>query len=96
MNYLLRLWQRAASQRNWICHLVYKVYTLFRLTDELINPFMRLLIFADSKEQVLANLANFAYDPGNVDFLKELQVTDLFLDMLTEENENFVEFGMGE
>lgn len=75
---------------------MYKVYALFRLTDELINPFMRLLIFADSKEQVLANLANFAYDPGNVDFLKELQVTDLFLDMLTEENENFVEFGMGE
>lgn len=51
---------------------------------------------SDSKEQVLANLANFAYDPGNLDFLKELQVPDLFMDMLTEENENFVEFGMGE
>lgn len=45
---------------------------------------------------MLANLANFAYDPKNVEFLRELQVTDLFLDMLTEENENFVEFGMGE
>lgn len=45
---------------------------------------------------MLANLANFAYDPKNMDYLKELQVTDLFLDMLTEENENFVEFGMGE
>lgn len=45
---------------------------------------------------MLANLANFAYDPGNIDFLKELQVPDLFMDMLTEENENFVEFGMGE
>lgn len=45
---------------------------------------------------MLANLANFAYDPNNMDYLKELQVTDLFLDMLTEENENFVEFGMGE
>lgn len=49
----------------------------------------------EAKEQVLANLANFAYDPNNLDYLKELQVTDLFLDMLTEENENFVEFGMG-
>ncbi|XP_020774056.1 armadillo repeat-containing protein 7 [Boleophthalmus pectinirostris] len=49
----------------------------------------------DAKEQVLANLANFSYDPKNYDYLKDLQVIDLFLDMLTEENENFVEFGMG-
>ncbi|KAM9560331.1 armadillo repeat-containing protein 7 [Salvelinus alpinus] len=49
----------------------------------------------EAKEQVLANLANFAYDPGNLENLRTLQVTDLFLDMLTEENENFVEFGIG-
>uniref|UniRef100_A0A3B3ZI34 Uncharacterized protein n=1 Tax=Periophthalmus magnuspinnatus TaxID=409849 RepID=A0A3B3ZI34_9GOBI len=49
----------------------------------------------EAKEQVLANLANFSYDPKNYDHLRDLQVTDLFLDMLTEENENFVEFGMG-
>ncbi|KAM6964528.1 armadillo repeat-containing protein 7 [Tautogolabrus adspersus] len=49
----------------------------------------------EAKEQVLANLANFAYDPNNMEYLRELQVTDLFLDMLTEDNENFVEFGMG-
>lgn len=49
----------------------------------------------EAKEQVLANLANFAYDPKNYDYLRDLQVTDLFLDMLTEDNENFVEFGMG-
>ncbi|XP_047465400.1 armadillo repeat-containing protein 7 [Mugil cephalus] len=49
----------------------------------------------EAKEQVLANLANFAYDPKNTEYLKDLQVADLFLDMLTEENENFVEFGMG-
>ncbi|XP_061887857.1 armadillo repeat-containing protein 7 [Entelurus aequoreus] len=49
----------------------------------------------EAKEQVLANLANFAYDPKNVDFLKQLQVPDLFLDMLSEDNHNFVEFGMG-
>lgn len=49
----------------------------------------------EAKEQVLANLANFAYDPKNFEYLRDLQVTDLFLDMLTEENENFVEFGMG-
>lgn len=49
----------------------------------------------NAKEQVLANLANFAYDPRNMDDLMKLQVTELFLDMLTEENENFVEFGIG-
>ncbi|AWP18107.1 Armadillo repeat-containing protein 7 [Scophthalmus maximus] len=49
----------------------------------------------EAKEQVLANLANFAYDPTNMEHLRQLQVTDLFLDMLTEDNENFVEFGMG-
>ncbi|XP_008312707.1 armadillo repeat-containing protein 7 [Cynoglossus semilaevis] len=49
----------------------------------------------EAKEQVLANLANFAYDPKNMEYLRELQVLDLFLDMLTEENENFVEFGIG-
>lgn len=49
----------------------------------------------EAKEQVLANLANFSYDPKNMEDLRQLQVTDLFLDMLTEENENFVEFGMG-
>ncbi|KAJ7987549.1 hypothetical protein DPEC_G00327640 [Dallia pectoralis] len=49
----------------------------------------------EAKEQVLANLANFAYDPKNLEDLKTLQVIELFLDMLTEENENFVEFGIG-
>ncbi|KAK0136021.1 Armadillo repeat-containing protein 7 [Merluccius polli] len=49
----------------------------------------------EAKEQVLANLANFSYDPKNMDDLRQLQVTDLFLDMLTEENQNFVEFGLG-
>lgn len=50
----------------------------------------------EAKEQILANLANFAYDPRNMESLRMLQVTELFLDMLTEENENFVEFGIGE
>ncbi|XP_069510930.1 armadillo repeat-containing protein 7 isoform X2 [Ambystoma mexicanum] len=49
----------------------------------------------EAKEQVLANLANFAYDPQNYGHLRQLQVIDLFLDMLTEENEMLVEFGIG-
>ncbi|XP_077315449.1 armadillo repeat-containing protein 7 [Lithobates pipiens] len=49
----------------------------------------------EAKEQVLANLANFSYDPKNFSDLQKLQVPDLFLDMLTEDNENLVEFGIG-
>ncbi|XP_040312307.1 armadillo repeat-containing protein 7 isoform X2 [Herpailurus yagouaroundi] len=49
----------------------------------------------DAKEQVLANLANFAYDPNNYQYLRQLQVLDLFLDSLSEENENLVEFAIG-
>uniref|UniRef100_A0A8C0UUF6 Armadillo repeat containing 7 n=2 Tax=Paridae TaxID=9153 RepID=A0A8C0UUF6_CYACU len=49
----------------------------------------------EAKEQVLANLANFAYDPSNYEYLRQLQVLDLFLDMLTEDNESLVEFAMG-
>ncbi|XP_015397125.1 armadillo repeat-containing protein 7 isoform X4 [Neofelis nebulosa] len=48
----------------------------------------------DAKEQVLANLANFAYDPSNYQYLRQLQVLDLFLDSLSEENENLVEFAI--
>ncbi|XP_075441017.1 armadillo repeat-containing protein 7 [Ascaphus truei] len=50
---------------------------------------------AEAKEQVLANLANFSYDPRNSADLRQLQVPDLFLDMLTEDNETLVEFGIG-
>ncbi|NWR66298.1 ARMC7 protein, partial [Bucorvus abyssinicus] len=45
----------------------------------------------EAKEQVLANLANFAYDPRNYEYLRQLQVLDLFLDMLTEDNETLVD-----
>ena len=62
---------------------------------ELLFAYITYFTFSEAKEQVLANLANFAYDPNNMENLRELQVPDLFLDMLTEENANFVEFGMG-
>ncbi|XP_077973357.1 armadillo repeat-containing protein 7-like [Styela clava] len=49
------------------------------------------------KEQVLANLANFAYDPINYEYLRKLQVVDLFLDCLTDDediNSKISEFGI--
>ncbi|KAE8576866.1 hypothetical protein XENTR_v10004353 [Xenopus tropicalis] len=65
--------------------------TEFQDTDSVVSP----LNCSEAKEQVLANLANFAYDPRNFSDLRKLQVLDLFLDMLTEGNENLVEFGLG-
>ncbi|XP_041475715.1 armadillo repeat-containing protein 7-like isoform X2 [Lytechinus variegatus] len=47
------------------------------------------------REQVLANLANFAYDPINYEYLRQLNAVDLFLDTLTEPSERLVEFGIG-
>lgn len=56
---------------------------------------------AESKKQTLANLANFAYDPINYDFIKQLHLTDLFLAQLTgtrgelEAAEELVYFAIG-
>ncbi|KAH9781186.1 ARM repeat superfamily protein [Citrus sinensis] len=56
----------------------------------------------ERKEKIVANLANFAYDPYNYTFLRQcicnflqLNVLELFLDCITEPNEKLVEFGVG-
>lgn len=49
----------------------------------------------DSKLQVLANLANFAYDPINYDYFRQLNIIELFLDCLEECDDRIVEFAIG-
>ncbi|KAE9597963.1 hypothetical protein Lal_00029560 [Lupinus albus] len=49
----------------------------------------------ETKEKILANLANFAYDPYNYNFLRQLNVLELFLDCMSEPSEKLVEFGVG-
>lgn len=49
----------------------------------------------EAREQIVANLANFAYDPINYEHLRRLNILDLFLDMLSEDKESLVEFGIG-
>ncbi|XP_051114709.1 GTP-binding protein YPTM2-like isoform X2 [Andrographis paniculata] len=49
----------------------------------------------EMKEKIVANLGNFAYDPYNYTFLRQLNVLELFLDCLTEPNERLVEFALG-
>lgn len=46
----------------------------------------------DSREQVLANLANFAYDPINYEFIRKLHIIDIFLDELANTNDKLVEY----
>ncbi|GAB1868350.1 Armadillo repeat-containing protein 7 [Camponotus japonicus] len=49
----------------------------------------------DAKEQVLSNLANFAYDPINYGYMRQLQIIDIFLDSLSENNPKLVQFAIG-
>lgn len=49
----------------------------------------------ETKERIVSNLANFAYDPYNYTFLRQLNVLELFLDCMIEPNERLVEFGVG-
>ncbi|XP_077981703.1 armadillo repeat-containing protein 7-like [Glandiceps talaboti] len=67
---------------------------LFKFLQQLISEFQK-SSSEESKEQVLANLSNFAYDPVNYEYLRKLNIIDLFLDMLEEESEKMVELALG-
>ncbi|KAI4370625.1 hypothetical protein MLD38_018957 [Melastoma candidum] len=62
--------------------------------QNLVNQFQNATT-EEVKEKIAANLANFAYDPYNFIFLRQLNVLELFLDCLTEPNEKLKEFGAG-
>ncbi|MQL88890.1 hypothetical protein Taro_021451 [Colocasia esculenta] len=66
----------------------------FQYLQELVSQFQN-ASDEESKEKVVAHLANFAYDPYNYTFLRQLNVLELFLDCITEPNEKLVEFGAG-
>lgn len=48
----------------------------------------------EAKEQVTANLANFAYDPINYEFLKKSSVLEIFLHLLVSGNEKLTLHGI--
>lgn len=48
----------------------------------------------EAKREVLANLANFAYDPVNYEYIKQLHILDIFLEQLSEPNEDLIHFGL--
>ena len=51
--------------------------------------------FTENKLQIIANLANFGYDPINYGFFRTLNVLDLFLDVLAEEEQDGSRTGDG-
>lgn len=64
-----------------------KAFKFFFFFNRLI--FKTTLILA-AKHQISANLANFAYDPINFEFLKKAGVVDLFIELLDSEEEILV------
>ncbi|CAO3641528.1 unnamed protein product [Cunninghamella blakesleeana] len=49
----------------------------------------------EAKQQILANLANFSYDPINYEWLWEVYVIDIFLEALKSQDILLQEFAMG-
>ncbi|KAI4466119.1 armadillo repeat-containing protein 7 [Holotrichia oblita] len=48
----------------------------------------------DAKQQILANLANFAYDPINYDYIRDLHIADLFLSQLSGNKDELLHYGL--
>ncbi|CAG9769190.1 unnamed protein product [Ceutorhynchus assimilis] len=65
----------------------------YEFLKQLINEFTTTKAY-DSKKQTLANLANFAYDPINYEFIKQLHIIDLFLAQLSENADDLIHFAL--
>lgn len=52
------------------------------------------MFIVEAKKEVLANLANFAYDPINYEHIKKLRILDVFLQQLSENNEELLHFAL--
>lgn len=79
--------------RNWIITLIWTSSTSsnwfwpFQHSMSLTITFLTVLIFSDAKCQVLANLANFAYDPINYGYIRDVGVLDIFLHVVKNETD---------
>ncbi|EXB39684.1 Armadillo repeat-containing protein 7 [Morus notabilis] len=79
-----KIWNSKASISSGSVNLFQELVTQFQNSNN-----------EETKERLVANLADFAYDPYNYTFLRQLNVLELFLDCITEPNEKLVEFGIG-
>ncbi|XP_075235656.1 armadillo repeat-containing protein 7-like [Lycorma delicatula] len=58
----------------------------FEYLKKLVEEYSAITTSLDMKRQLIANLANFAYDPINYEFLRELSVLNIFLDLLADDD----------
>lgn len=61
---------------------------------QLVNEFYKTQS-REAKRQVLANLANFAYDPINYESIRQLHIIDVFLEQLSQTDEDLLNFALG-
>ena len=62
---------------------------------QLLNEYEHLSTNNENKLQILANFANFSYDPINYNYLRELNIIDLFLDCLQNNtDDDFVHYAL--
>lgn len=50
--------------------------------------------FLEAKEQVLANLANFAYDPINYPYFRTLRIIDIFLEQINQTKKKLIQYAV--
>lgn len=67
---------------------------IFYYLNHLKKVFNKYYNFTEAKKEVLANLANFAYDPINYDHIKKLRILDIFLEQLSENCEELLHFAL--
>jgi hypothetical protein len=67
----------------------------YEYLKQLLNEYEQSSTNNESKLQILANFANFSYDPINYNHLRKLNIIDLFLDCLqTNTNDDFLHFSL--
>ncbi|GJQ67174.1 hypothetical protein Trydic_g8085 [Trypoxylus dichotomus] len=65
----------------------------FEYLQQLVEEFNKTQSY-DAKQQILANLANFAYDPINYDYIRDLNIVDLFLSQLSGNKDELLHYGL--
>jgi len=67
----------------------------FEYLKQLLNEYEHLSTNNENKLQILANFANFSYDPINYNYLRDLNIIDLFIDCLQmHTDDDFVHYAL--
>lgn len=92
--------KKGVDRREFLQELINEFYQSASLGNhqhnilKIVRYWKSTVFFVESQEQVLANLANFAYDPLNYHYIRELRVIDLFVKSLESRNPYFVQYSL--